>query len=423
MAKIRTIQDVADYRLCIGCGACAHVLGNDAAEMVDIPRVGIRPRFTRELTVDENVRALAVCPGVQVERPAVAASAEQPDAFDHQLAGGGLGVWEGWASDAQIRAGGSSGGVITALSLYCIEQFGVASVSHVGMHDEQPWKNKNIVSGNRDDLMRGLGSRYAASAPCLSLSDIEAADGRTLFVGKPCDAAAVALVLKQKPHLRQKIAGVISFFCAGTPGSAAAVDLLRKQGADPQQLQSVKFRGDGWPGRFRAVDGGGNEVASLSYAQSWGELQRSRGLRCSLCADGMGEVADIACGDAWHRFADDGNPGVSVVIARTRRGLEIVEGARQAGYLELEPAGVDAILASQGSDAGLIRRRSDLWGRLAVFRLLRIPCPRYEGFALLAGWLQIPCPRKLRSLFGTVVRVFRKRLLTRQRFDPLEQEK
>ena len=422
MPRIGTIRDVVNYRLCIGCGACAHVLGNDVATMVDIPEVGIRPRFTRELTSEENLRALAVCPGIRVERPAVAASAEQTAAFDHPLAGHSLGVWEGWASDPQIRVGGSSGGIITALSLYCIEKLAVTSVSHVGMHHEQPWRNQNIVSRNRGDLMRGLGSRYAASAPCLSLADIEAADGSTLFVGKPCDAAAVALVLKHKPHLRAKIAAVVSFFCAGTPSSAAAAELLRKHGADPQRLQSLNFRGNGWPGRFRAVDGGGNEVASLSYAESWGALQRSRGLRCALCADGMGEVADIACGDAWHRYADDGNPGVSVVIARTRRGLEIVEGARQAGYLELEPAGVDAILASQGSDAGLIRRRSDLWARLAVLRLLRIPHPRYEGFPLLAAWMEIPLHRKLRSLFGTIVRVFRKRLFAGQRFDPLEQE-
>ena len=394
--------------------------------MVNIPGIGLRPQFLRTLTPEEQVRALGVCPGIRVEAPSAAENGERSDnaaACDDPRVGRRYAVWEGYAADPEIRTGGSSGGLITALSLYCIEKLGVDSVFHVGMEPDKPWQNRNIRSASRSELLRGLGSRYAPSSPCLSLAEIEASDTRSVFVGKPCDAAAVSQVLKHKPELRSKIAAVITFFCAGTPSSAGVARVLREEGADPDSLDAVRFRGNGWPGRFRATDTDGSEVVSLSYAESWGRLQSSRGLRCSLCADGMGELADIACGDAWHRHVGDENPGVSVVIARTRRGMEIVEGARQAGYLELEPAGVDAILASQGSDAGLIRRRSDMWGRLLVLRLLGIPHPRYEGFPLLAAWRAIALPRTLRSLFGTVARVFRKRLFARQRFDPLEQEK
>ena len=378
--------------------------------MVDVPEVGLRPLLLRELTQDQNRLALSVCPGTRVEAAASGCVRGENGAFDDPLVGRGEAVWEGYAADPQIRLGGSSGGVVTALSLYCLQQLGVAFVTHVGQDAVQPWKNRNIVSRNRGELMRGLGSRYAASAPCLSLADIEAADGSTLFVGKPCDAAAVALVLKHKPHLRAKIAAVVSFFCAGTPSSAAAVELLREQGADPQRLQSLKFRGDGWPGRFTAADRSGREVASLSYSESWGALQRSRGLRCSLCADGMGEVADIACGDAWHRYADDGNPGVSVVIARTRRGLELVEGAQRAGYLILERVGVDAVISSQGSGSGLVRRRSEVWGRLFALRFCRVPSPEYIGIRIFCAWMRGPIWGKIRSILGTIRRAVRKKL-------------
>jgi coenzyme F420 hydrogenase subunit beta len=406
--RIRSIQDVVDYRLCIGCGACVHVVGSDVGRMVDIPDVGLRPRFSRPLTAQENDAALRVCPGVQVET----GRRDEPEevAFNHHQAGRGLAVWEAHAADPVIRASGSSGGCITALSLYCLEKLGVDFVSHTAMHDSEPWRNRNVISRTRKDLLRGCGSRYGPSSPCLSLDAYEKGDEAGVFIGKPCDAVAVALALKQKPQLAKNVVAVITFFCAGTPSSGASLDLVRRHGLQPGEIGSVRYRGDGWPGRFRATDRSRAERVSLSYEESWAELQSSRGLRCQLCADGMGEAADIACGDAWHRHADDGNPGLSVVIARTRRGLKIVEGAIQAGYLVAEPAGVDSVVASQGSDRGLIRSRSEVWGRLLALWFLRIPRPIYRGASIFSAWLSIPFGRKLRSIGGTAARVFRKKL-------------
>ena len=420
MPRIRSVQDVVDYRLCIGCGACVHVVGSSVGRMVDIPEVGLRPSFSRPLTAQENDEALRVCPGVQVET----GRRDEPDdvAFDHHQAGRGLAVWEAHAADPAIRAAGSSGGCITALSLYCLENMGVDFVSHSAMHETEPWRNRNVISRTRTELLRGCGSRYGPSSPCLSLHAYEKEDEVGVFVGKPCDAVAVALTLKQKPELAQRIAAVITFFCAGTPSSGASLELVRRHGLERGEIDSVRYRGDGWPGRFRATDRSGDERVSLSYENSWAELQSSRGLRCQLCADGMGEAADIACGDAWHRHADDGNPGLSVVIARTRRGLEIVEGAIRAGYLTAESAGVEAVVASQGSDRGLIRSRSEVWGRLVALWLLRIPRPVYRGLSIFGAWLSIPFGRKLRSIGGTAARVFRKKLYGKQPIHMPERE-
>ena len=416
MPRVRSIQDVVDYRLCMGCGACVHVVGRDSGAMVDIPTVGLRPFFSRELSAEEEKRALSVCPGIRVTAPSEGGShvaKEESSRFDSPVAGRGYGAWEGYASDSAVRAGGSSGGVITTLCQYCLDERDVDVVSHVGMAREEPWKNTNVLSETRAELERGLGSRYAASSPCLSLSDIQRLEGKAVFVGKPCDAAAVALVLQQQPQLRSRIAAVISFFCAGTPSSAAASELLERNGADLSSLNAVTFRGEGWPGRFAAIDDRGDEVLSLSYSESWAQLQRSRGLRCSLCADGMGEVADIACGDAWHRHTDDDNPGMSVVIARTQRGRQIIEGAHRAGYLHLERVGVDSVVRSQGSEAGLVKRRVDLWGRLLALRLFGIPIPRYQGIRISDAWDRNSLWRKARTVLGTMRRVVRKKLWKR----------
>ncbi len=390
--------------------------------MVDFPHLGLRPVFARDIEPDENHRALSVCPGVRVEVDTEHAPTGYNGAkgFNDPHAGRGLAVWEGYAADPELRSSGSSGGIISALSVYCIDKLGVDFVSHVGMDPDKPWKNRNIISRTRSEVLRGSGSRYAPSSPCLSLSEIETADGKSVFVGKPCDAAAVALVLKQKPELATKVAAVISFFCAGTPSSGSVENLLHDATVEIGRVRSLRFRGGGWPGRFRAVDGSGAELVSLSYEESWGKLQSSRRLRCALCADGTGEIADIACGDAWHRHNGDGNQGLSVVVARTKRGMEIVLGAQKKGYIVLEPVSVDSVVLSQGSNAGLMKRRSEVWGRLLALRLLGVPHPQFKGFPLFSSWNRLSTRAKMRTVLGMVARVFRKKLLWRQNVNETE---
>ena len=408
MTRIRTIQDVVDYRLCIGCGACVQLLGEQTARMVDIPEKGLRPELLRPLTEEEQRRALEVCPGLTVDARRLTVPTADP------AAGRALRVWVGHAADPGIRYQGSSGGVLTALSLFCLEQ-GVADfIAHTGMDPEFPWKNKSTISRARDELLRQTGSRYAPSSPCDLFSTIESAPGKAVFIGKPCDIAALRLTEKLRPQLADRIAAVLTFFCAGTPSSQGVYALAHEAlGEKVGHLSRLKFRGEGWPGDFRVSLNGDQSKSLYSYETSWGRLQASRGLRCQLCADGMGELADVSCGDAWHRYNADGNPGLSIVVARTERGLALVEDAIRQGYAVLNEVQPAEIVASQGSESGIANRRRATWGRLLALGVLGIPRPRYAGFPLFSAWRQLPVKKKARSVVGTVVRVFRKRLFRR----------
>ena len=51
----------------------------------------------------------------------------------HPLIGPYLEVWDGYAADDEIRRKASSGGALSALSLYCLEKENMESVLHTGM--------------------------------------------------------------------------------------------------------------------------------------------------------------------------------------------------------------------------------------------------------------------------------------------------
>jgi coenzyme F420 hydrogenase subunit beta len=244
--RLKTVTDVVDWGLCVGCGACAYA-SNGNARMVHVEAEGFRPIFVNPGAASSG-ELLQVCPGAQIDASRLAVSA--PTKADREF-GATLEIWEGWATDPEIRYKASSGGVLTALSLYCLEREGFAATIHAGMDPQKPWMNRNHVSRNRLAIMAHTGSRYAPSAPVAGLSDI--GEGRHVFVGKPCDTAAVSELRRRDAELDRKIGLVLTFFCAGTPSTRGTLDLMREVEGGRESVAAVHYRGEGWPGDFRVL--------------------------------------------------------------------------------------------------------------------------------------------------------------------------
>lgn len=403
-----TLADVVDWGLCVGCGACAYACKRGAVRMVHVEDEGYRPVFD-DPRCASCTECVGICPGAHVDAGRAIGAVEPQSEADHEF-GPTLEIWEGWASDPEIRHRASSGGLLSALSLYCLEVEGFGGVVHAGMDPQAPWMNRNYISRNRDDILARTGSRYAPSSPCAGLGDVPAQAapdwaaprGPYVFVGKPCDASAVNELRASRPAVGDQIGLVLTFFCAGAPSTRGTLDLLKELQVDRRGIDAIHYRGEGWPGRFRVIRDGQPVGRTLSYQESWGKLTGYRSLRCNLCPDGLGRVADLSCGDAWENFEDNGDPGRSLVLVRTERGRQLLERARRAGYVTLERAGADNVLRAQGN---LLARRRALFGRLLAFRLMGVPMPRYEGFSLFRSWVRQRPAVQASTVLGTLRRI------------------
>lgn len=419
---ILNIQDVAELQLCTGCGACAYV-EPDTIEMIDVLEHGRRPRVREGIAVSAPTpAAMRVCPGI-----------DQSHTFDRRNPalnrkllpswGPVLGMWEGHAADADIRFGGSSGGAASALALHAIEQQGMHGVLHIKARDDVPYLNRTVLSRTREEILSATGSRYAPASPCDGLQQIEDAPSPCVFIGKPCDNVAVSKARAVRPALDRKLGLTIAFFCAGTPTTAGTIDMLRRMGVnDLASVRSLRYRGNGWPGLATVVveaEGGGTKSSTLTYEQSWGEvLSRSKQWRCNLCPDRTGEFADVSVGDPWYQGVPEGDPGRSLIIARTERGRRAILDAIDAGYLVATPAEDWKLPASQ---RGFIGLRGSIWGRLLALRLTRTPTPTYRGFHLFRHWLlKIDMSERARSIAGAMRRVRTRSLKIRQAMIPMQ---
>lgn len=412
MNKIKSILDVVEYQLCTGCGICAF-MEPLRFEMTDTLKYGKRP-FIIDKCVNETGEALAVCPGIQLNRNNIIN--HDKDIIPKLRAGWGnvYNVWEGYAADEEIRLSGSSGGVATMLALYCLDKGIADGVIHTSADENVPYINKTTLSEDRKDLLKGVGSRYAPASPAEGLKLIANTNDKYVFIGKPCDNAAINNAKALREDLDERIPIRIGFFCAGVPSLEGNINLLNNNGVSSlSSLESLNYRGDGWPGLWRAsfLEKGKHKTVTKTYDESWGYLQKYRQWRCYICPDHTGEFADISVGDPWYREVLPNEPGKSLIVARTKRGLTLIEDAVKEGYLILERENYKLLPMSQPN---LLFTKGTVWARLLILRLFGVPFPKYQGFVFFKYWLtQLSLKDKAQSIYGTAKRIFTKKLYLR----------
>lgn len=389
--------------LCAGCGACA-ALAPGKVRMAMAPPGYLRPVQEAPLEAAEEDAIVRVCPGLG-QRVAAAGRTEAV------LWGPYVSMQTGWATDPDLRFAGASGGGLSALLVHLLRSGRVDAVIQIAADPDQPIGNVTVVSTDAAGVLAAAGSRYAPSAPLEGLP-ARLADGRRYaVVGKPCDAAALRAMREADPKLAAAVPVILSFFCAGVPSRTGGRAVLAALDADPARVTAFRYRGMGWPGRATARLDDGSE-RSMTYHDSWGGiLSRHVQHRCKICADGTGVAADLVCADAWESDAEgyprfEEVPGVSLIVARTALGAEVLAAAQAAGAVETAPFDVDDLAAIQ---PGQRDRRRALWARLAALRLAGRPVPRYEGLQVAAAARQNSLGRNIRNFFGTLRRTFRAR--------------
>ncbi|MBD8061611.1 Coenzyme F420 hydrogenase/dehydrogenase, beta subunit C-terminal domain [Oceanitalea stevensii] len=389
----RSIPEVVASHLCTGCGACAYVAG-DALTMHDVRTVGRRPLPIAAVNGSLTGDALAVCPGRQLEH--------RPEALDGAPLRGEWGpvlaLYECWSTDPDVRHRGSSGGVATALAAHAVTSGRATGALQVQADPDDPLRNVTVRNTTYESITAATGSRYAPASPCERLDLVEQAEGRTLFVGKPCDVAAVRNVAAIRPALAERLDVTVAIFCAGTPSTAATEDLVRSLGTDIEDVVSVDYRGEGWPGNFRVQSGSG-EVRSMTYAEAWnGTLTKNRQWRCLICPDHTGEFADLSVGDPWYREIGPDEPGRSLVVVRTEAGRAALLAALSDGALDGDLIPLERLEQSQPS---LAATRGAVWGRVLTMGLMGLRVPRYRNVPALRLWLRLPLRGKVTSIAGT----------------------
>lgn len=381
---------------CIGCGLCHSELGIDVKSNI---KGFLQPEFQNNEDTRNFLRD--VCPIVDTSEDA-----------DYSIWGKSKGIYAAFAKDEVLRKKASSGGVISALAIFLLENGFVDGIIHVKADEKQPTQTVCRVSTTREEIEEGCGSRYSISSPWLNLSEMTELNKRYVAIGKPCDIKALRR-LKQEGGNYSNIIYLFSFFCAGLPSKQANERLLQELGCVGEECKLLTYRGNGWPGYATAIDRSGKEYM-MEYSKAWGGiLGRDVHPYCRVCFDGIGEAADVACGDGWY-ISENQTPdfsereGRNIVFVRTELGEEIYQTAVDAGAIvSTEWENINQLHIIQKYQ---FTRRTTIREKLLAYRMFFRRVPLYNKKKMIILSMMGRKKEKARIFLGTAKRIFLKKI-------------
>jgi coenzyme F420 hydrogenase subunit beta len=306
------IEDVHQRDLCIGCGAC----------------VDICPYFknykgkTSQLfpcTLEQG-RCYAYCPKAEVDLNELTRQTRGVE-YDGSPLGSYRTVLAARAGDKMPPGEVQGGGTVTALMTFAM-QTGV--IDAAALTDRQALTPVARLVTDWKDIGRYATSKFMA-APTLSALNMAASQGyrRIGVVGTPCQMTAVAQMCSNplaKPEHVVPVSLSIGLFCnwsldtrrlAAQLSEKLDLDGIRKMDIPPPPANTMVLETAG-----ERVEIGLSDIKPLIPHT------------CFICMDMTSEFADIAVG------MFEGKPGWNTLIVRSDTGAQIVDRARNAGFIE-----------------------------------------------------------------------------------------
>lgn len=369
--KNRTIKETAKANLCTGCGTCVALCPFSAIEMVKDDSGKYTPKL------DEKKCTLCgicnqVCPGYSVDFKELNQDIFGKEPDDISM-GNYLNCYTGCATDYNVRYSSSSGGLVTALLIYALEQGIIDGALVTRMKRDKPLEPEPFIARTRGEVVEASNSKYCPVAANTALKEILEQEGKYAVVGLPCHLHGIRKAEMINKNLKERIVLHIGIFCLKTISFTGTEDLLHRRGIRKEDVEELRYRGNGYPGQMLIKFKDGcvsfletGKYYDLRFAQF--TLQR-----CILCCDHTSELSAVSFGDAWlPEIVKEDKIGTSIIISRTKWGEGLLQQMVCNGLISLTPVDANKIYESQG---GFAYKREQLKARLAIskFLLQKIP--------------------------------------------------
>ncbi|MET1029050.1 MAG: Coenzyme F420 hydrogenase/dehydrogenase, beta subunit C-terminal domain [Dongiaceae bacterium] len=402
-----TVEEIVENGLCIGCGLCTGLADRGQISLVMTPEGRERPIVNCPLTQSQLDRINAVCPGTRIGG---ADPATQSDAARHDVVWGAAErLTIGYAGDPAVRYRASTGGVLTALGQFLLTSGRVKFILHVSASKTQPMRSEQRLSFDTASVMEGAGSRYGPAAPLVDFNEILERKEPFALIAKPCDITAVRNLARLDPRVDQYMRYALTLVCGGASDLTKSEEILQQFAMREEELTLFRYRGNGNPGltRIETTDG---RTAEITYQQMWeDEAKWMIQPRCKICADAIGEGADIAASDVWPGGGPTGeDDGFNGILVRTQRGRELYDAAVEAGALTIErDIGFPDFDIFQPHQ---VRKKRAVWARLKGMEAAGKPVPATSDLRLEDCARQNSVARNLSEARGARDRAKRGRL-------------
>lgn len=366
------IKSTVELGLCAGCGTCDSLCPNNAIRIELQERKGIYlPRFL-ENKCSNCGTCTKVCPGHEVDFDTLNLFLfkKRPNNI---LLGNYIDCFLSYSEDTHIRYDSSSGGVITQILIFALEEGLITGALVTKADEHNPLMPKPFIAKTKEELISSARSKYCPVPVNIALNSIinSSQDEKYAVVGLPCHIQGIRKAEQLNDDLQKKIVLHLGLFCSNTPNFLATDYILKEFSIDKNSVRRLDYRGKGWPGGLQVETNG--KIIFIPFHEYWnkGFGQYFSIPRCKYCVDPTCELADMSFADAWLpeiRAVD--SEGSSLIISRTNLGQQILEAMYSKNKISLRRIPSEKIIKSQGR---LINRKIEPKKRYPFVSTSRIP--------------------------------------------------
>lgn len=296
------MQTVCAKNKCAGCMACLDICPQKAISISDSLEY-----YNAVIDIDKCVKCGGchkVCPNNYPEK------STSPIRW-----------YQGWSNNSDLRKNSSSGGLATAIAYNFIKNGGVlyGCVFQEGKFGFEGTEDVN-------EIKKFMGSKYVKSNPqgvYKKIKNILKMDKKVLFIGLPCQVAAVKKYVGKN---LEKNLYTIDLICHGTPSPKILDIFLRQYGYTLDDLTDIRFRtkakfmiSDNFEG---IITNGVTDKYSIAFLNSLTYTEN-----CYNCAYAkIQRVSDLTLGDSWgsNIEANEQKKGISLVLCQSEKGKELL---------------------------------------------------------------------------------------------------
>ena len=375
-----TISQVVKGELCTGCGTCIALCPADAIKLTINEKKGIYVPELDEEKCNNCGICYEVCPGHEVDFKALNLEIFGKEPED-VLIGNYITCYVGHATDYDIRYNSASGGLVTQLLIFALEEGIIGGALVTRMKKDNPLEPEPFIARTKEEIIEASKSKYCPVPANIALKEILDSEEGEKFavVGLPCHIQGIRKAEQVNKKLKEKIVLHLGILCSINRNFLSQDYLFKKFNVKKEDVVKFDYRGEGWIGN-------GGMTITLKYGNKkfypyliyWGQTLRSYfiPLRCTLCSDQSCELADISFGDIWiPEFMDD-KVGTSAIVLRNRMSENILQNMILNKKIELNNLNKDKLILSQMYALHL--KKTHLNARIALFKLFGNATPIYN---------------------------------------------
>ncbi len=255
------------------------------------------------------------------------------------------------ASDDFVYETGQDGGLVSAILIWCLENDIVdgALTSYLEDGDGGGWKAIPGLATNREEVLKGAGSRYTYAANTLAIDEAkERGIQRLAQVGMSCQTSVAPVMWHRRVgKISKPIQLIIGLLCSKSFDDSLFEELFEmKYGIQRQDIKKMNIKGvfQIW------MNNGDYHEINLKECHAWTREG------CTHCPDFAAEHADISTGGIGNET------DWTLTVVRTELGQAIIQAMMADGVIETRPGDDDpAAIALMNRLAANSRKRWPKW--------------------------------------------------------------